>query len=558
MGSKRLEDLCKKAGIPYKPEEYKPNPPKNVAATIPDSEEYVPPGTERANSYLEKVLTEELDRLRNTPEGDRNNVLFQVGARLGDFVGGNYLPEEAARQYLLEAAQECGLPDSEIEKTGFRSGIETGKRNGYALILPQRADIPEVTVLDVGHKFWDARPELRHIHDFALSKRVSPWAMLGVVMVRLLATVEPEIVLPDLVGDVASLNLFVGLVGPSGSGKSSAIKAAANAIILSPLQDDDEFKVVTLGSGQGISHAFGYNIKGEVRFYEQRSVIFKLDEIDHLKATTQQSASTILPELRCLYMGESLGAQYVEVAKRVMIPEHSYRAGFICGIQPSKAEFLLRDTDGGTPQRFLWLPANYPHPEKKPDPVDPWKWNRPDGIGSSVKWAVEVCDQAKEEVDRAQYLTARGEGNPLDGHSLLTRLKVSTALAFLNSHSNVTDEDWELAGMVMRVSDAYRQKCIDTIAGKTKLANKARAEAEAERALHIEAKVASDKVQRVMRLVLRHLENDPMTRRTLYNKMSSSVKEYFDEALERLTGDGLVIAETISKSGNSTVEYRKA
>lgn len=557
MSNEYLESLYKRAGIPYKPEEYKPNPPKDVIPTIPDSEEYVPPGTERANSYLERVLTEELDRLSKAIEGERNDILFKVAARLGDFTGGNYLLEEAAHQYIEEAATLCGLGQDEILKT-LRSGIEKGKSNGYALILPQRADIPEATVLDVGHKFWDARPELRHIHDFALSKRVSPWAMLGVVMVRLLATVDPEIVLPDLVGDVASLNLFVGLVGPSGSGKSSAIKAAANAVILSPLQDDDEFKVVTLGSGQGISHAFGYNIKGEVRFYEQRSVIFKLDEIDHLKATTQQSASTILPELRCLYMGESLGAQYVEVAKRVMIPEHSYRAGFICGIQPSKAEFLLRDTDGGTPQRFLWLPANYPHPEKKPDPVDPWKWNRPDGIGSSVKWAIDVCEQAKEEVDRAQYLTARGEGNPLDGHSLLTRLKVATALAFLNSHSNVTDEDWRLSSMVMQVSDAYRQKCIDAIAGKSRIANKARAEAEAERALHVEAKVASDKMQRVMKLVLRHLEKGPMTRRILYNKMSSSVKEYFDDAIERLLEDGLVVSDQVSKSGNSAVEYRKA
>lgn len=497
---------------------------------------------------------DELEAMPHEPSG-RNDKLNRVAYRLGRFIGGGFLNEADVRHRLEMVAVAIRM---DYRKDGIigtiHSGIESGKAKPITEITLQDR-YPEATELDV--TFWDARPELRHVHDYALSKLVSPWAVLGVTMVRLLATVGPEIVLPDLVGDVASLNLFVGLVGPSGSGKSAAIKAAAKAVIHSPLADEDEFKEVTLGSGQGIAHAFGYNVKGVVHLHEQRSVVFKLDEIDHLKATSQQASSTLLPELRCLYMGEPLGAQYVEQIKRVPIPAHSYRAGFIVGIQPPKSEVLLRDTDGGTPQRFLWLPSTYPHEEERPPAVEPWEWKRPRGIDSQVPYAIEVCDTAKEAVYRNQVRAARGEGNPLDGHRLLTQLKVAAALAFFNGHNNVNEDDWQLAKTVMKESDRTRQQCLDEVSSKSKAANKARAEAEAEKAVTVAQRVTDETVQRVARLLMKHLERGPLKRRDLTRKLHSSHTAYFDEAVERLMNDGLVAVTEVDVNGRTVMEYRK-
>jgi hypothetical protein len=71
-------------------------------------------------------------------------------------------------------------------------------------------------------EFWDARPVLRHIRDFARARRVGPWALLGCVLVRVVAAVPPNVVLPAMIGGNASLNLFLGVVSVSGGGKGTA------------------------------------------------------------------------------------------------------------------------------------------------------------------------------------------------------------------------------------------------------------------------------------------------------------------------------------------------
>src|SRR5690606_20898079 len=78
--------------------------------------------------------------------------------------------------------------------------------------------------------FWRARPALTHILEFARARRAGPWAVLGVVLARVVAATEPNIVLPPVVGSAKSTNMFVALVGPSGGGKGAAEGAAADAV----------------------------------------------------------------------------------------------------------------------------------------------------------------------------------------------------------------------------------------------------------------------------------------------------------------------------------------
>jgi hypothetical protein len=56
--------------------------------------------------------------------------------------------------------------------------------------------------------------------------------VLGVVLARVAAVTPPRLVLPALVGGQASLNPYIGLVGPAGAGKGAAEAAAADAVNL--------------------------------------------------------------------------------------------------------------------------------------------------------------------------------------------------------------------------------------------------------------------------------------------------------------------------------------
>jgi hypothetical protein len=78
-------------------------------------------------------------------------------------------------------------------------------------------------------EFWDARPALAHIRDFAYARMCSPWAVLGAVMLNVLHQVPPGVTLPPLIGGRGSLNTFVATVGPSGAGKGAAERAAEEA-----------------------------------------------------------------------------------------------------------------------------------------------------------------------------------------------------------------------------------------------------------------------------------------------------------------------------------------
>jgi hypothetical protein len=70
--------------------------------------------------------------------------------------------------------------------------------------------------------FWEAREVLRHIRDFARARRVGPWALLGCVLVRVVAATITKIVIPTLTGGQVSLNLYAGIVAFTGGGKGTA------------------------------------------------------------------------------------------------------------------------------------------------------------------------------------------------------------------------------------------------------------------------------------------------------------------------------------------------
>lgn len=76
--------------------------------------------------------------------------------------------------------------------------------------------------------FWSSSQQLRDLRQFAHARMVGRWAMLGNALARVIAHVPPHVVLPPTVGDHASLNLFVAIVGRSGDSKSASMAAAGS------------------------------------------------------------------------------------------------------------------------------------------------------------------------------------------------------------------------------------------------------------------------------------------------------------------------------------------
>ncbi len=382
--------------------------------------------------------------------------------------------------------------------------------------------------------FWTARPVLEHMRTFARSRMCSPFAVLGVVLARVIAATPYTVVLPPIVGGRASLNLAVGLIGRSGDGKGGAEAAARDGFSLGERRRT--FEEHKLGSGQGLAHGYMRSEKGQAVRHAD-ACLFRMDEVDHLVGLSGQRGSTLLPELRAALMGEQLGFLYADPAKRLEVPGHSYRLALTVGIQPARSGVLLDDSDGGTPQRLIWMPTDDPDaPEVDPQEPLPLTWRVP-------TWpnVLPVCDTARAEVVAARDERRRGRGQPLDGHRLLLRLKVAAALDIMDGRAEVSEEAWELAGVVLAVSDRARGICVAALADRSREANDHRATREGERAVIIDETIAEAVLRRMSGVVMRRLEDGAWRAHAdLRRSIRADTRMYFEEAVERLEAAGLV------------------
>lgn len=404
-------------------------------------------------------------------------------------------------------------------------------------------------------EFWAARPLLSDLRTFAQARRVSPWAMFGAVAARAVAAVPPRVVLPTLIGSQASLNLFVALVGRSGSGKGAAEQAANDFI-----DTDPPVESATVGSGEGISKLFAYKVRGE-QVDLRTAVLFTVPEIDNLTALGNRQGATLIPELRKAWSGERLGFAYADQSKTIKIERHRYRLNLVLGVQPERAGPLMEDSDGGTPQRFMWFPAHDPDAPDLP-PAEPpqcampaWPLDPPDVDNLSLALPVRpgdlveigVPDDAIRYIDcvRLSRLRGSGEGVELEGHAALARLKVAAALMILDGRlDKIDDEDWRLAGIVCEVSQQTRREIERALGERAAKENVKRGRAEGRRAVAAAEAVEDDKIKRAVTTARNALRKDEtLTEGVLKNKLRSDLRDYFEPAMERLLATGEVTRE---------------
>lgn len=451
--------------------------------------------------WVEAMLTGCLAEVRDAAPGRRNDTLNRVAYRVGKFVPGGHVNVSRALTALVTAAQDAGLPGREAEATA-RSGLDAGQLepleppapgNGapLGLIRTDQGVIDAATgeVLDddepvsLEQRFFAATTILATIRQAAHSRLVTPWSVLGAVLARVTAEVPPHVVLPPLVGSDASLNLAVALVAGSGGGKSGAVSCAQDLIRMPQRFAQD----IGPGSGEGLMMAFlerDPDTKTNV-LKPNPLALLAADEVAQI-GTVQGRASqaTFGPVVRTMLTGGAVSTTAADPERRRSLPANSYRLCIVSGVQPKLSDVLLADTDAGTPQRWLWLPADDPQWDaeltKWPGSIS-WRLPAPHHHDADGRVRIEVPDVARQAVYEARIRQLQRQGNPLDGHRLLTRLKVAAALALLHSGYDITPHWWQLAGVVMHRSDITRGHCVAELAAKAEAEQRGRGRLDAVR-----------------------------------------------------------------------------
>jgi hypothetical protein len=329
-------------------------------------------------------------------------------------------------------------------------------------------------------EFWAARPVLQHVRRAAHARVRSGDLVLGGLLCRIAALVPPHLQANTGVGSPASLNMFAGLLGPSGSGKSSA--SHVPKLLLPVPQGLDFLDGVPLGSGEGIAEAYMgerpvetdevYHSgpkKGEhktevVRMQVRHNVLFFADEGESLtKQLFGRLGATVGASIRAAWTGGTIGQQNGQKATTRIIAEGSYSLGIAVGFQPETALPLLDDVATGTPQRFLWVASTDPtipcDVVDDPGPLSLTLFQHGFGDDARLSFATSILSAIREDD------WARSTGNtslpPLDSHKPLMRVKVASLLAILDDRLDVTQEDWQLSLVVWETSARLRDSLIE-------------------------------------------------------------------------------------------------
>jgi hypothetical protein len=364
-------------------------------------------------------------------------------------------------------------------------------------------------------------------------------------MAHAVASIPPEITLPGTIGGRMSLNLFVAPVGPSGGGKGAAEATAATGFNLPNVE------TVPLGTGEGVARTFRPAGTKADDPNPVTAAIFSAPEIDTAAALASRQGATLFAELRKAYSGEQLGFGNAGKETRVVVAAGSYRACLIIGVQPLRAHTLLGASDGGLPQRFVWLPTSDPDaPDAPPEDPGVWKINRPSWLRPVGHHTDLIVPEVATTAIRSHRLAVLREDpnvDPLDGHALLTRLKVAVGLMALDGRTVASDDDWTLAGHVMAVSNHTRERCQRALTEQSRRTNTARALAVADR----EEIISDRKLQRCKDGILRVIAQLPDARwipgSQLRRSLKSDVRDYFDPAATDLIAENRISARRTPK-----------
>lgn len=450
-----------------------------------------------------------------------------------------------------------------------------------------------LTDLEQRTDFWNRSPQLQAVAWAAAEEKLSPWGLLMAVQLHQLSHIPPTVVLVKRNGKPGntlfsgtSLNMFGGLTGDSGDGKSATFKLASELVppVHTPVAD---------GTGQGLVKSIAETEKvtsedGQklpepyyITRFNRHSLVIHAPEIKTLNAEFAREASKTDSMMRSMWSGETVGMTTGDKDRRVTLPSNMYRIVGMWGVQAINAGAILAGAEDGTPQRWLWHPAGenrtgihctrvnpgnvtFPRPVfqvgANPFGVSggelPTEYKDGDPLPAPiwVCWSPQMhADIAALQADRervkdhdpyADLTPAQKEEKDavlMQSHLTLTRIKLAGVMAFLHGRANPTDEDWFLAGVQLEVS-------VRELAGVWKKAQGARKDEivvrGAEKGLEMHAAQAARNaiddadVVAVAEYIFSILVDNPRTNKELRMKLSHTRRQKLRPALELLEHQG--------------------
>lgn len=508
-----------------------------------------------------------------------------------------------------QPANPPGLPGVPLPVAAPVSSVATGSGE----LVKAGEETPQPV-----RQFWERRPELREVWWQSQVSDTSPWAVLGTILACVAGRIGPHVRIPPKggVGAAASLNLLVAISGDSGEGKGVSGQVA-RGFVGAPYPPWRK-----PGTGQGIAAMFTTQTK-EGPVQENDTVILNVTEITQLGAHMEQRGATITSTLLEVYMGEELGEHYANKELRRPVREGTYRLALVAGVQPDNAGIIFDHAASGLPQRFVWLPAYWRdavlpegvlEPPAPGGPLHKWHgwpqvhpgtldetlqvaddWTPSGGLSSSdkgkkkaepeaipapskdellVTYAPRVAreiqtDQRRRRNEIKKRKEAGENAADPDSHILLTKIKVATHLAAWLDHTiHISEEMWELAGVVIWVSNQTRIDAQGRIAKKAAEKTASRAKAtltqkaivdEAQEREHTAVYVKA--LERLLHVV--QSAESWVGSRAINQKLSSTEKKKMAAAgvvvadvLNDLVIAGKLEVHEVDRSGNTTTEWK--
>ncbi|MFD9515916.1 hypothetical protein [Streptomyces sp. NPDC059979] len=430
-----------------------------------------------------------------------------------------------------------------------------------------QADVPAGVPGLIPDEFYTARPELAHIRQAGHSRSRSGDVALLSVLTRLSSLVSHRIRADTGIAGYASLNLFGGIIGPSGIGKSTGVEVADRLMPAPPGLDYRDG--LPLGSGEGLAEVFMGIVEEEtgevrrgrgrtetpvtvnVRKQVRHNAFFYVDEGATItRLMKERSGSTLGETLRSAAVGQTLGQTNASKDTSRYIPSGSYSLGLLVGFQPETVAPLFEEVAEGTPQRFVWVQVIDP---SIPDIQPPWPgellaWRgaatAPPGDEASQFCLVSFDESIKAELRAADLAKVRGLVNPselnqFDSQAPVMRVKLASLLAILAGRHHVTVEDWQLALMLWQSSCATRDAILAYSSAQRRLEQEKRTAARIEeevrvdgaKQLAVEAR-ADRAVERIAtRIAVMVQERGPQSRRAVRDRVAGRDKQHLGDAL---------------------------
>lgn len=410
--------------------------------------------------------------------------------------------------------------------------------------------------------FWSAHPTLAHVRAAAHCRVDSADAVLGAILARAAAHLSPAVTVDTGIKQPMPLNMFVGLVGSAGTGKTSAYAAARilldcsteapqdpmlGAVELAPVE-------MTPTTGPGIAEAFMGTVinptddKAKRREQVRHKLLMHTDEGAGLVASILETKAAIRlgPTLRTAWSGDPLSDGNASAERKRYV--QNYVVGLCVGFQLEALAALstAEQLEYGMPQRFLYLSAADPAiPDTPPEDPGPLVVRLPDR-------PLRYCDDLKARTRSEALARARGQvtADPMQAHrpAMVARLAALLVVLCDPGRDVIESSDVALAETLLDVSAALHSRAMEH--RREREASERERQASARISEAVATRAAVDNLDAMLRRlgerILRYLGDAGGSaarsgRDGLRQKFKGDERHLADQALERLENDGKVV-----------------